>query len=166
MLKAKRIIQAITFTSMVVVSSPLLAESYFGLSYAPSAKGKKVLDYQFDDTNLLKVNFFKVNREGGQWGYYGSIGTSTDDGGVYYDYTLLTVGATRALGSHAFVFLGGGYSWEAAQFSTSSAIYRSVEDNDSFNANLGIGYSFGKIGVTAEYDSAPKALSVGLSYSF
>lgn len=157
----------LALSSLMMIASPvLLAEKNIGLSYTGSAKGKEIYGYQFDDVGLLKLNFFQINRDSNQWGYYGSLGISTETDGVYYSYLLANVGATYSLNSNAYAFLGGGYSMEAAEFVYDNSIYQSEEDNNGFNANIGLGYNLGKLGFTVDYDSAPQAVSLGATYVF
>ena len=67
---------------ITIISSTLLfpslsmAEILAGFSILSTAKGKSISGYKFEDPKVFKFYFFKLNRSGGKWGYYGSVGTT------------------------------------------------------------------------------------------
>lgn len=61
-------LKTVIFSSLILSPSFSVAENLVGLSYTANAKGKKIESYQFNDTDILKLDYFKLNHEGKNWG--------------------------------------------------------------------------------------------------
>jgi hypothetical protein len=143
------------------------------ISFAPSAKGKELMGYKFDDTNYIGIGGGAINKKPMGIGLYGEIkGTPTvldinGNSDFVYDYTIVNVGLTLRLHDR-FVLMGGvGYSHEDAKFTVLGTHYESNESNSNLNVNVGALLQISSLfGVVLAFDSAASAYSLGLAVTF
>jgi len=166
---------ALLTSLVVIIQTNLFASSFGAVLYAPTSEDRILEGVEFKDLSNFKIKFGSIGYTQGvkRFGWYGDIGlTSKEEKSQVYQNTisdakysnvLVNVGSTFSLSDHIVLFGGVGLDYSTIEFTSSSD---EKESESKFNLNGGAMWFYKSYGLIAGFDSANKAVNLGLTYKF
>jgi opacity protein-like surface antigen len=160
---------------LVAINTSVFAGSFMALTYAPTAEGKKLSGYQFDDSNYLKFKYGSIADKPMGIGYYIDLGATMnsgqDDGyglntDVKYNYFIANIGPTLNINKNFSIYGGVGVAYQRGEYFANGREMISEDTKTELNINAGAMATYGNFGVLGGYDSAAKAVNFGLVMKF
>ncbi len=157
--------------AMMLQTSALAKCSFWSLSYAPKAEGKKLGGYKYDDSDYIKLKLGNIGEKSMELGYYLDLGVTINSGSngssdIKYNYYILNFGPTLNVSKNVTLYGGVGAAYQRGEYFNNYVDMTSKDTKTEMNVNAGAMFTYSRYGLSLGYDSAPKAVNFGLVYKY